>query len=155
MAEALAALACLAARFSFRDFPDFLVMVCRGDLSDIAGPLIMGAWLVPIPRPYPFLVWASGPQMVSSRRGYQVWSVVSPALPRTTPSKLPRRPSDEPMRPGLQFGQMFCSGNRRGLLWRIDGAQQREPWVTALTATKPQPLEARNAVVRRYTAIIR
>ena len=48
--EALAAaLACLAARFSFRDFPDFLVMVCRGDLSDIAGPLIVGAWLVPIP----------------------------------------------------------------------------------------------------------
>jgi hypothetical protein len=25
------------ARFSFRDFPDFLVMVCRGDLSDIAA----------------------------------------------------------------------------------------------------------------------
>ena len=69
MDEARAAvLACLAARFSFSDFPDFLVMVCRGDLSDIAGPLIMGAWLVPIPRPYPFLVWASGPQMVFSTR---------------------------------------------------------------------------------------
>ena len=50
MDEVLAAvLACLAARFSFRDFPDFLVIVCRGDLSDIAGPLIAGAWLVPIP----------------------------------------------------------------------------------------------------------
>ena len=50
---ALAAdLACLAARFSLRDFPDFLLMVCRGDLSDIAGPLMLGAWLVPISRPY-------------------------------------------------------------------------------------------------------
>ena len=48
-----AALACLAARFSLRDFPDFLAIVCRGDLSDIAGPLIMGAWLVPMPRAYP------------------------------------------------------------------------------------------------------
>ena len=44
-----ATLACLAARFSFRDFPVFLDIVCRGDLSDIAGPLIMGAWVVPIP----------------------------------------------------------------------------------------------------------
>jgi hypothetical protein len=26
-----------AARFSFRDLPDFLVIVCRGDLSDIAA----------------------------------------------------------------------------------------------------------------------
>ena len=33
-----AALACLAARFSLRDFPDFLDIPCRGDLSDIAGP---------------------------------------------------------------------------------------------------------------------
>ena len=37
-----AALACLAARFSFRDFPDFFVIVCRGDLSVIAGPLVVG-----------------------------------------------------------------------------------------------------------------
>jgi len=44
----VAAFTRLAARFSFRDFPDFLDMVCRGDLSDIAAPLIMGAWLVPI-----------------------------------------------------------------------------------------------------------
>jgi hypothetical protein len=35
-------LACLAARFSFRDLPDFLVIVCKGDLSDIANPLIWG-----------------------------------------------------------------------------------------------------------------
>jgi hypothetical protein len=40
--DARAALACLAARFSFRDLPDFLVIVCRGDLSDIANPLIWG-----------------------------------------------------------------------------------------------------------------
>ena len=40
-------MACLAARFSFRDFPDFLVMVCRGDLSDIAGALIMGVLVGP------------------------------------------------------------------------------------------------------------
>lgn len=44
---------CLSARFSFNDFPDFLLMACRGDLSDIAGPFIMGAWLVPVPRLYP------------------------------------------------------------------------------------------------------
>jgi hypothetical protein len=43
-----AALACLTARFSFNDFADFLLMACRGDLSDIAGPLIMGAPLVPV-----------------------------------------------------------------------------------------------------------
>lgn len=32
------AFACLSARFSFNDFPDFLLMVCRGDLSDITAP---------------------------------------------------------------------------------------------------------------------
>ena len=37
-----AVLACLAARFSFRDFPDFLDIVCRGDLSDIFSPLDCG-----------------------------------------------------------------------------------------------------------------
>lgn len=46
-------LTCLSARFSFNDFPDFLLIVCRGDLSDIAGPFVMGAWLVPIVRMYP------------------------------------------------------------------------------------------------------
>ena len=45
-------MACLAARFFFKDFPDFLVMDCRGDLSDNIGPVIVGAWLVPIPGPY-------------------------------------------------------------------------------------------------------
>ena len=40
-AASLAAdLACLSSRFSFKDFPDFLVMACRGDLSDIAGPFV-------------------------------------------------------------------------------------------------------------------
>jgi hypothetical protein len=33
--ETWAALLRFAARFSFRDLPDFLVIVCRGDLSDI------------------------------------------------------------------------------------------------------------------------
>src|ERR1700726_4360418 len=42
VAEARAAFACLSARFSFSDFPDFFVMDCRGDLSAIADPLIMG-----------------------------------------------------------------------------------------------------------------
>jgi Family of unknown function (DUF6307) len=42
-----AALACLSARFSFNDFPDFLVMVCRGDLSDITGPLHHGGLVGP------------------------------------------------------------------------------------------------------------
>lgn len=35
--EIWVALARFAARFSFRDLPDFLVIVCRGDLSDIAA----------------------------------------------------------------------------------------------------------------------
>ena len=33
--ETWVALPRFAARFSFRDLPDFLVIVCRGDLSDI------------------------------------------------------------------------------------------------------------------------
>lgn len=48
-----AALTCLSARFSFNDFPDFLLMARRGDLSDIAGPFVMGAWVVPVLRLYP------------------------------------------------------------------------------------------------------
>jgi hypothetical protein len=32
--------------------PDFLVILWRGDLSDIAGPLIWGPVLVPTSRPY-------------------------------------------------------------------------------------------------------
>ncbi|ETA90144.1 hypothetical protein MAV3388_10890 [Mycobacterium avium subsp. hominissuis 3388] len=48
-----AALTFLSARFSFNDFPDFLLMARRGDLSDIAGPFVMGAWSVPILRLYP------------------------------------------------------------------------------------------------------
>ncbi|EPQ80187.1 hypothetical protein MMEU_0712 [Mycobacterium marinum str. Europe] len=35
--------ACLSARFSFKDFPDFLLIACRGDLSAITDPFIMGA----------------------------------------------------------------------------------------------------------------
>ena len=45
-------MACLAARFSFKDFPDFLVMDYRGASSDITGPFTLEAWLVPIPGPY-------------------------------------------------------------------------------------------------------
>lgn len=33
-----AALTRLSARLSFNDFPDFLLIACRGDLSDITGP---------------------------------------------------------------------------------------------------------------------
>lgn len=48
VAASLAAdLACLSARFSFKDFPDFLDMACRGDLSDIAGPLFCGGLVGP------------------------------------------------------------------------------------------------------------
>ena len=35
--EIWAALVRFVARFSFSDLPDFLVIVCRGDLSDIAA----------------------------------------------------------------------------------------------------------------------
>ena len=41
------ALSCLSARFSFNDFPDFLLIACRGDLSDMVGPFVVGAWWVP------------------------------------------------------------------------------------------------------------
>jgi len=42
VAASLAAdLAFLSARFSFKDFPDFLDIACRGDLSDTAGPLVL------------------------------------------------------------------------------------------------------------------
>ena len=37
----------LTARFSFKDFPDFLLMACRGDLSDITGPLDHGGLIGP------------------------------------------------------------------------------------------------------------
>jgi hypothetical protein len=50
--EIWAALARFLARFSFRDAPDFLVMVCRGDLSDIAALLIWGPELVPVSLVY-------------------------------------------------------------------------------------------------------
>jgi hypothetical protein len=50
--EIWAALARFLARFSFRDAPDFLVMVCRGDLSDIAALLIWGPELVPVSPVY-------------------------------------------------------------------------------------------------------
>src|SRR5690606_1141123 len=42
LAAAFAALARFSARFSLRDLPDFLDIVCRGDLSDIVGPSIAG-----------------------------------------------------------------------------------------------------------------
>lgn len=51
-ADAFAAdLAVLSARFSFSDFPDFLVIPCRGDLSDMSA-LHSGPWAVPMARPY-------------------------------------------------------------------------------------------------------
>lgn len=40
--DAESVLARFAARFSLRDLPDFLVMLCRGDLSDMTGPLVRG-----------------------------------------------------------------------------------------------------------------
>ena len=47
------ALTFLSTLFSFNDFPDFLLIACRGDLSDIAEPFVMGAWWVPLLRLYP------------------------------------------------------------------------------------------------------
>ena len=47
-AESFAAdFSCFAARFSFKDLPDFLDMPCRGDLSDIAGPFDCGGLIGP------------------------------------------------------------------------------------------------------------
>src|SRR5271165_2273405 len=45
------ALVRLSARFCLRVLADFLLIDCRGDLSDIADPSC-GAWLVPVPRSY-------------------------------------------------------------------------------------------------------
>jgi hypothetical protein len=43
----------LVGAFLLHDFPDFSLMVCRGDLSGFTGPFVMGDWLVPIRRLYP------------------------------------------------------------------------------------------------------
>ncbi len=40
-------LARLTARFSLSDFPDFLAMCCRGDLSAMDGPLGIGGLIGP------------------------------------------------------------------------------------------------------------
>src|SRR5271166_4089132 len=45
------ALVRLSARFCLRVLADFLLIDCRGDLSDIADPSC-GAWLDPVPRSY-------------------------------------------------------------------------------------------------------
>jgi hypothetical protein len=67
-----AALACLSARFSFNDFPDFLVMVCRGDLSDITGPLHHGGLVGPDSPTLPHnveLIGSSGDEDVRGHLG--------------------------------------------------------------------------------------
>lgn len=50
--ETSLALARFTARFSFRDLPDFWVIVFRGDLSDITALLKWGPVLVPLHRVY-------------------------------------------------------------------------------------------------------
>src|SRR5690348_17808650 len=45
--RALAAFVRFAARFCFRDLADFLVMLCLGDLSDIAALCFLGACVGP------------------------------------------------------------------------------------------------------------
>jgi len=55
-----AALACLSARFSLSDLPDFLVIDCRGDLSDMSGPSISEPCMVPVPQPYASVVRGEG-----------------------------------------------------------------------------------------------
>jgi hypothetical protein len=61
-------LAFLSARFSFKDFPDFLDIACRGDLSDTAGPLIYGGLVGPdsfdhTPQNTRFLPHRGGPRV--------------------------------------------------------------------------------------------
>lgn len=82
------AFARLAARFSFKDLPDFLAMVCRGDLSDIAGPLIWGPVLVPVPQPYA----GDADVGVYRERGWEPsQSGMSQPLSLTAPSNRSRR----------------------------------------------------------------
>ena len=66
-------LACLSARFSFKDLPDFLDIACRGDLSDTAGPLIYGGLVGPdsfdhTPQNMRFLPHRGGPRVYRKTR---------------------------------------------------------------------------------------
>ena len=47
MEDVSAAFARLTARFSLSDLPDFLVILCRGDLSAMVGPFDVGAYSGP------------------------------------------------------------------------------------------------------------
>jgi hypothetical protein len=63
----------LSARFSFKDFPDFLDIACRGDLSDTAGPLSYGGLVGPdsfdhTPRNMRFLPHRGGPRVYRKTR---------------------------------------------------------------------------------------
>src|SRR5262249_23351937 len=78
--EAWSALARFMARFSFSDLPDFLVMVWRGDLSDIAGPLDWGPGWSRFIDVTPFVPDAA-PSFGTRRRG----RARGPALGRSTP----------------------------------------------------------------------
>jgi hypothetical protein len=59
----------LGGALPFQDLPDFLAIVCRGDLSDIADPLILGARLVPnAPTVPPFCLAETLTYNVDTRR---------------------------------------------------------------------------------------
>ena len=74
--EVWSALVRFTARFSLSDLPDFLVMPCLGDLSDITAPLTLGA--------------CSGPDRASVR---PLRSAVAVLAPQTTVEKRPGKSS--------------------------------------------------------------
>jgi hypothetical protein len=72
-----AALARLTARFSFRDLPDFFVILCRGDLSDIIGPFLIWGLVGPDSLTLRPSVWRAP---IAKRRGFERDAGVSPSL---------------------------------------------------------------------------
>jgi hypothetical protein len=98
-----AALACLSARFSFNDFPDLLLMVCRGDLSDITGPLHHGGLVGPDSRTlshYADLIGSSGDATFAAKSALASLGGVHRVSVLT--------PSDAKWRNVVDLGQLSC-----------------------------------------------
>lgn len=84
----------LSARFSFNDFPDFLVMDCRGDLSDITGPSYGGLIGSRFGRLYPTAELVrddSAARLAGAMAAAMAWPVVAGAYMRLAREILAQR----------------------------------------------------------------